>query len=288
MRKLRLSREKQRWADQFKPKVLRGGALPPPTAAEARYNAKLQRMISDMLATTEKEVRALFASPTAVASHVTIDASIASQSRILMNSLHERFTLLFARAARGLSESMVDAVQINSATGLRRSLRDIAGNVTIKTNTLTSGPVAEIVKASVAENVSLIKSIPAAYLDKVQGAVMRSITSGNGLADLQPFFEKQEGITKRHARNMALDQTRKVNNSINGERMKLAGVKRFEWIHTGGGQKPRPLHVEMSGNVYSFDDLPVIDDDTGEKGIPGQLPNCRCTMRPIVDFGGEG
>jgi uncharacterized protein with gpF-like domain len=36
--------------------------------------------------------------------------------------------------------------------------------------------------------------------------------------------------------------------------------------------------------VYSFDDLPVVDERTGETGIPGQAVNCRCTMSPVFDF----
>ena len=284
-RKIRLAPKRQAWADQFKPKQLKGGKLVPSAGAEARYNAALQRLVRQMTEETERKVTALFKSPTAIASHVTTDASISSESRILMNALMDKFSVLFRQAARGLSENMVDEVQTNSATGLQRSLKEISGGVTLKTDVLKSGPVKDIAKAAVAENVGLIKSIPEQYLGKVRGAVMRSITTGNGLQDLQPFMEKQKGITERHARNMALDQTRKTYNAINRGRMESVGVKKFEWIHTGGGQKPRPDHVEMSGNVYSFDDLPVIDQRTGERGIPGQAPNCRCTMRPVLDFG---
>jgi len=287
-RKVKLSPRRQKWADQFKPQQLRGSTLVLSAGVEARYDAAVQKLVRQMLDATEREVTALFSGPVAVASHVTTDASISSQSRILMNALHDRFSVLFRGAARGLAERMVDEVQTNSATGLRRSLREIAGNITIKTDTLKSGPVAEIVKASVQQNVSLIKSIPEQYLARVNRAVTRAITSGNGLQDLQPFFEKMRGQTERSARNMALDQTRKAYNAINGERMKGAGIRKFEWIHTGGGQKPRPEHVEMHGNVYSFDDPPVIDPRTGEKGLPGQAPNCRCTMRPVLDFGAEG
>lgn len=284
-RTIKLSPRKQAWADQFKPKTLKGGVLRVSSGAEARYARKLERMTDEMIARTIREVTALFKSPTAVASHVATDASIASQSRILMNALQSQFVVLFSRAAKGVAESMVDAVQRDSATGLARSLKEISGNVTLKTDILKTGPVADIAKAAVAENVALIKSIPAQFLDKVQGAVMRSITSGNGLADLQPFLEEQSGMTKRRARNLALDQTRKTYNAVNAGRMKAVGVGKFEWIHTGGGQKPRQDHIDMSGNVYSFADLPVIDQRTGERGIPGQAPNCRCTMRPIVDFG---
>lgn len=257
-----------------------------PSTAAIQYNRALQQMIGEMYRATHAELTKLFTSPVAVESHVATDASISSQSRILMNALADRFTVLFARAAQGLSAQTIEAVQVNSATGLRNSLKDIAGNVTLKTDVLTAAPVADTIKASIAENVDLIKSIPQKFMAGVQNAVMRSITSGNGLADLDPYLKQAKGITERRATNIALDQTRKAYNSINKVRMQGLGMSKFEWIHTGGGQKPRPLHMnELNGNIYSFDDLPIIDERTGERGIPGQVPNCRCTMRPILDFG---
>ncbi|KAF9396648.1 hypothetical protein CPC16_010967, partial [Podila verticillata] len=63
---------------------------------------------------------------------------------------------------------------------------------------------------------------------------MRSITSGNGLEDLIPFLQAQEGITRRRARNIALDQTRKAYNGFNRARCVGAGVTHGEWIHSGG------------------------------------------------------
>ena len=143
----------------------------------------------------------------------------------------------------------------------------------------------EVMTASIAENVGLIKSISEKYLTDVQGAVMRSITNGNGLQDLIPALERHEGITRRRARNIALDQTRKAYNSLNKGRMEALGIKKFEWLHTGGSQNPREDHIELSGQIFSFDNPPVIDKRTGERGFPAQLPNCRCRMLPVITFG---
>lgn len=284
-----------------KPTDAKGAVLREPVSTPARYNAQLQRLVDKMVAAAAKDIVALFTSPTAAESHVTTDASISSQARILTNSLMDRFTLLFNRAARPLSEAMVEETLVNSQTGMRRSLKEISAKVTLA-GSIAGAPnsrVRQVAKASVTENVALIKSIPQQYLGKVQQAVMRSITTGNGLQDLQPFLTKtiaraqgldlkdagkQIDSVKRRAKNIALDQTRKAYNSINAARMQANGIEKFEWIHTGGGQKPRQQHIEMSGSVYSFAELPVIDNNTGERGIPGQLPNCRCTMRPIVDL----
>lgn len=287
-RKLKLTPKRAAWVGQFKPPRLKGSTLRQSPSAAMRYAARLRVLVDRMIRETEREILKLFESPVAVESHVTTDASIASQSRILMNGLMTRFEVLFSQQAKPLSERMVSEVETNSATGLKTSLTEMSGQVKLKTDMLKSGPVAEIAKASVAENVALIKSIPAEYLGKVNGAVMRSITTGNGLQDLQPFLKKQKGMTERRATLIAEDQTRKVYNSINAGRMKAVGVGKFEWIHTGGSQKPRQDHIDMSGEIYSFDDLPVIDQKTGERGIPGQVPNCRCTMRPVVDFGEDG
>jgi SPP1 gp7 family putative phage head morphogenesis protein len=101
-------------------------------------------------------------------------------------------------------------------------------------------------------------------------------------------LQEYEGVTLRRARNIALDQTRKAYNNINKGRMQAIGVQKFEWVHSGGGQKPRELHIELDGQVFSFDDLPVIDERTGERGIPGQAINCRCTMVPVIEFETDG
>ena len=166
---------------------------------------------------------------------------------------------------------------------MHSSMQKLSGGLSLKTSVI-SGTMKETMTASVAENVALIKSIPQKYGTDIAGAVMRSITAGNGLQDLIPALENYEGQTERRARNIALDQTRKAYNSLNKGRLQALGVKEFEWLHTGGSQKPRKDHQEMSGNIYRFDDPPVIDQRTGERGFPGQAPNCRCRILPVIRF----
>jgi SPP1 gp7 family putative phage head morphogenesis protein len=152
--------------------------------------------------------------------------------------------------------------------------------------------VAQMVDAGAAESAGLISSIPSKYLQQVQGDVMRSITSGNGLQDLVPALQERNVKTLNWAANVAKDQTRKVYNNINKARMQDAGVNKFEWIHSGGSNKPRKYHLDhapagLNGGIFDFNDPPIIDENTGERGIPGQLPYCGCTMRPIIDLSNE-
>lgn len=279
-----LTKKRTAWAAQrSQPTVFKGTILPIPAAVGVRYVAALSSITAQMTSQVNREVLRLFKTDAAASHFATDAASIGSQARILVNSLQDRFNDLFAKRAKPLAERMVEQAELASKGQLHASLKALSGGMSMKTG-IDNPNLSNIYKASVAENVGLIKSIASEYLTKVQGAVMRSITTGNGLQDLVPALEQYEGQTHRRARNIALDQTRKVYNSVNKGRMQAIGLKKFQWHHSAGGANPREDHIEMDGQIYSFDALPVIDQRTGERGIPGQAPNCRCTMSPVFDF----
>lgn len=149
--------------------------------------------------------------------------------------------------------------------------------------------VAPIVKAAITENVNLIKSIPPQYLDRVAGAVTRSMQSGGSIKMLIEEIRHYGKMTMRRARNIAHDQVHKAFEAINVAEFKRLGITKFRWLHTGGSTHPREYHLHdapagLNGGVFSLDNPPVIDLRTGERGFPGQLPYCRCTMCAVVEW----
>lgn len=280
-----LTQAKSKWAAKLRSPTLRGAALNPNAAVADRYNQQLQALISQMADQTERAIAKLFTSDVAE-QHFGTDASISSQARILLNGLRNTFESLFSKRAKYLASQMVNGSDKASKSSLHGSLKDLSGGLSIKTD-LTPPELQESLGAALADNVNLIKTIPSSYMDDIFGAVMRSVQAGgNGLQDLIPHMKQYKMISQRHAKNVALDQTRKAFNNASAIRLQAIGVKKFEWIHSGGGAHPRQDHVDMSGNIYSFDDLPIIGIMYGStiRGIPGQLPNCRCTMSPVIDF----
>lgn len=282
-----LTKKKTAWANQFKPNVIRGTNLNYNAAVTARYEARMMALVNQMAEQTVREIKKLFSTSTAEKHFeremTAQDADISSQARILVNDITRRFQQLFNKKSKGLAEQMVSETDKASASAVQGSLKQMSGGLTIKASAITE-PMKTIMKATIAENVKLIRSIPERYFIDVQGAVMRSITTGNGLQDLVPELQKFKGVTQRRARTIARDQTHKAYSNLNFERMANAGVKKFEWIHSNAGLEPRQLHQELDGKVFRMDDLPVIDARTGERGIPGQLINCRCIMRPVIEF----
>jgi len=278
----KLTKNKKKWVKQFKPTALRGKPLHNNAAIAIRYKKRLTSLVQKMTKTTLKEIEKLYKTPNSK-EYFAMDASITSQARILLSALNQKFNEMFGRSASLFAEDMVSSANKQSIASLSNSLSAITGGMTVNTKVM-SADLHETIKASVQQNVSLIKSISSEYLTKVEGAVMRSITTGQGLFDLIPQIEQIGGVTERKAKNIALDQTRKAYNSINTDRMKKVGVQKFEWLHSGGGLHPRQDHIELSGQIFSFDNLPIIDKKTGERGIPGQLPHCGCVMIPVIVF----
>lgn len=277
-----LTTRKEKWVAQFKPNVIRGNALILNATLPERYYKDLASIIDKMSAETEKEIKSLFSEEYAEAFFAQ-DDSISSQARILMNALIKKFDKMFDMSAKTFSERMAKNVNKSSASTLHSSLEKLSGGLSIKTSDITPR-IREIMKSTISENVGLIKSIQEQYLKNVSGQVYRSIANGRGMADLVPYLRKQKGITLRRARLIALDQTKKAYSNINAGRMQDLEIDKYEWVHSGGSQKPRKEHIDLNGSICSLKEPPIIDKKTGQRGKPGDLINCNCIMRPIIEF----
>lgn len=285
---LKLSDKKARWAKN-RNVVLRGKRLNYNASLQTWYGRKLLKLINEMTLEVKLEVTRLF-KRLPVETFGTTDESIGSQARILMNKLTEKFEALFALESKTLADEMLERTLKTSESTLSSSLKQLSGGLSINTS-IVPPELMDVINASIAENVSLIKSIPSQYFKDVTGSVMRSITSGEGLYDLLPEIKKYENLTERRAELLALDQTRKAYTSINAVKLDKLGVKKFEWIHSGGGQTPRPSHVRMNGEIFSFENLQAeqaaLNIPKDDRGLPGYPINCRCTFSPVIEFEDE-
>lgn len=246
--------------------------------------ALTQAMMKDV----ERQVKAVYATEKAQ-KYFALDEGVADDFARLFDQLEKKYNRLFESAAKLLSEKMVNQVANESAVQLAKAAEKISGGLALKTRIFNSD-LEETFKASINENAGLIVTIPKQFIDKVSRATYRSISSGKGLEDLQGYFEKWYGEDTRKAKNVALDQTRKAYNDINADRMRAVQMTKFEWVHSGGGHTPRRLHIDpypagLNGGIFDINNPPIVDEKTGERGLPGHAINCKCTMRPLLIFG---
>jgi SPP1 gp7 family putative phage head morphogenesis protein len=139
----------------------------------------------------------------------------------------------------------------------------------------------DVMNATIAENVGLIKSIPEQYHTEVQGLVMRSATAGRDLSTLSDELERRYAITRKRAELVARDQTNKMTANFTRVRQTELGITEAIWLHSGGGKTPRRSHLAKNGKRYDVA-TGWYDPDVKQYIWPGTLINCRCVSKPIV------
>jgi SPP1 gp7 family putative phage head morphogenesis protein len=285
--KILTNQSRRNWLNQKD--IIRGKPLLYPDAAASRYFRALDVLISAMQRESKREILKLYQSPKASKAGVsTQDAAsdnFAEFAKRVLDRLLNKYTRIFERDLTGMVKAMLDSVNRSSAASLKASMQAMNADMIVSTDFLT-GEMKEQFAALTQANVSLFVTIPEKHFASVEKAVMDSIITGNGMQDLVKFFEKHSTGERNYAYNRAFDQTRKAYSTVNAARMQKLGVKKFEWIHSGGANQPRKLHQEYDGKIFEFDKPPIIYYDKGlpVRGLPGYAVYCSCIARPVIEL----
>ena len=149
---------------------------------------------------------------------------------------------------------------------------------------------------AIEDNVNLIKTIPSKYFDKIGKAVELRTVGKMTRGALVKRIKELGGVTQRRAELIADDQTAKVTERMMLARCKNAGIKRVMWLHSSISMHPRDVHRRKwdghtgkfnrkpnGFNGYIFDiDKPPYDPVAKQYVYPAQLPNCKCTLIPVI------
>lgn len=138
----------------------------------------------------------------------------------------------------------------------------------------------DALQAVIENNIGLIKSIGSQYLERVQGQVWKCITDGYDLAALAKDLNKTYDITKRRAELIARDQGAKAHAVIEKAKRQELGITKAIWLHSHAGKTPRPSHLAANGKEFDVSKGMYLDGDWIQ---PGELINCRCVSRSIID-----
>jgi uncharacterized protein with gpF-like domain len=188
-----------------------------------------------------------------------------------------RWQRRFDESAPKLADYFATAINQRSKAELKSILKKGGYSVRFQMTPV----MRDVIDATIAEQVGLIRTIPQRYLGEVEGLVMRSVSRGRDLAQLNADLLARYNITKRRAALIARDQNNKATSTMMHARQADVGLRTAIWMHSHAGKVPRWQHVEMDGKVYDI--TKGMWDKVERKWIfPGELINCRCTSRPIV------
>ena len=144
----------------------------------------------------------------------------------------------------------------------------------------------DTLRLMIRRNVSLITNATAQTLSNVENIVYDAMTTGTGWEGIEHALHNQRHISADRIKRIARDQTAKTNAALNYLEQKSAGIEFFEWsaIMDNRVSRGKGGHAQLNGKIYKWGDeenYPVIDS-YGNRGLPSQRVNCRCTALSVI------
>ena len=251
---------------------------------EAAYRRELQELIDEMHSSINYWLTAGYKKhPPRMEAVVDMaqDAAAAPSAKIkrILDDLAKRWIKRFDDSAPKIAEAYMRSQFRATDNSFKQALQDAGW--TVKFNMTPT--MRDALNASIQENVGLIRSIPAQYLQQVEGVVMRSYASGRDLQTMVKGLQQLYPKVGDRAVLIARDQSNKANAVVNRARSLQLGLTDGIWMHSGAGKTPRPKHLKAGKDKLRFkiaEGAPV--GDKGNKVLPGEEINCRCTYRVVL------
>jgi uncharacterized protein with gpF-like domain len=246
----------------------------PNIGLEIAYQAKLDRMLAAMQRDTERTILAQWRRDRP---EMAQDESPAAALRRVIGRLGREWSRRFSDFASTWSKRFTSEATRMTDRAFAASLKKAGFTVEFK----MTREVNDIVQATMAEQVSLIKSIPAEYHKAIEGSVMRSVQTGRDMASLTRDLQHDHGVTFRRAATISRDQNSKATATITRARQLEVGITQASWLHSAGGKVPRPTHVANSTKPYVVAEG-WLDPAINKRIWPGTEINCRCVSKAII------
>lgn len=204
------------------------------------------------------------------------DGSVESASRI--KSLLDRYAETIRPWAEAVGSRMVADVNARDHRAWMAASRRIGQQLRTDIDT---GPVGEVMRARLADQVDLITSLPREAAERVHRMTLERISNGKRAASLADEIMRTGAVTRSRANTIARTETSRTATELTRARALSVGSTHFVW-RTVGDSDVRDDHKKLDGKVFAWDDPPVSDSRTGARSLPGAIYNCRCYARPVI------
>lgn len=144
---------------------------------------------------------------------------------------------------------------------------------------MTETPVGELFDRLMAEQVSLIKSMPLEAAQRVHDLTKANITEGKRGTTLIEEIMRQGDVSRSKAKLIARTETARTASKMTEARARAVGSTEYIW-RTSKDANVRHSHRKLEGKTFRWDSPPECDP--GHYAHPGQIWNCRCTAFPII------
>jgi uncharacterized protein with gpF-like domain len=210
------------------------------------------------------------------------DATPSREMQKRFQDVAKRWQYKFDKAAPKIAKAYLDGSFKAVDSAMRMALKDVGFAVKFQ----MTPAMRDALNASLDENVGLIRSIPAQYLQQVEGVISRAYANGHGLDAMVKQLKLLYPKAANRAAIIARDQSNKATAVMARTRQLDLGIEDAIWLHSHGGKTPRPEHVKAGREKrrYKIAVGCPIPNEKGELEYiqPGEKINCRCVSRPVL------
>jgi SPP1 gp7 family putative phage head morphogenesis protein len=154
------------------------------------------------------------------------------------------------------------------AQGMARALR----------NELRQAPTGHLLQALMAEQVTLITSIPREAADRVHELALEGLTTSARASEVAKEIMRSGDVARSRANLIARTETSRAASTLVQARAEHVGSVGYIW-RTARDSDVRPSHRKMEGRFVDWNNPPMLDN---LRGHAGALPNCRCYSDPQI------
>lgn len=146
---------------------------------------------------------------------------------------------------------------------------------------IRNAPTGEALRGLMAEQVTLIKSIPLEAAKRVHELTLRGIEDATRAGEIAREIQRSGEVAESRARLIARTEVARTAANLTEARATAVGSVEYVW-RTSGDSDVRDDHKELNGRAFRWDSPPVADKRTGARAHPGTIYNCRCYAEPII------
>ena len=127
-----------------------------------------------------------------------------------------------------------------------------------------------------------IKKWQPEHMIKMREVVGQMAIDGKSIKTIAEYIQKEFKIDQNKAIFLARNESAIATTSYLQAKYQEEGFTHYKWITNIDGRE-RKLHREHNGKIFRFDQPPIIDERTQQRGNPAETYNCRCLMAPYFD-----
>ncbi len=143
---------------------------------------------------------------------------------------------------------------------------------------IRNAPTGEVMRGLLAEQVTLIKSLPLDAAQRVHELTLKGIEDGTRASEIAKEIMRSGEVSASRARLIARTEVSRTASTLTQARAQHVGSTGYIW-RTSGDSDVRHSHAKMNGKFVAWDEPPTLDGMTGHAGC---LPNCRCYPEPVI------